>query len=358
MSQSSENFWRERPVFITGATGLLGGWMVKELVCRGAEVIALIRDGSPRSFIAQEGLLNRITIVRGSLEEYSQIRRALCEYSVDTVFHLAAQPLVGVAKLDPMATLDTNVRGTWHVLEAARNAGTRRIVVASSDKAYGPSDHLPYLETSPLQGQFPYDASKSCADLISRMYAATFNLPVTVVRCANLFGGGDLNFSRLLPDLIRSTLRGQRFVIRSDGKFIRDFLYVRDAVSGYLLLAEEMARNTSLAGEAFNFGLELRVSVLELVHKTLALMGRTDLQPVVENRISAEIREQYMDSAKARRVLGWLPRYTLEEGITETIAWYTLFEAGSAASEDQTETAAESMAAVCLASGRGDYPVH
>jgi CDP-glucose 4,6-dehydratase len=325
MTGTSKNFWQDRPVFVTGATGLLGGWLVQELVHQGADVIALVRDSVPRSLLEREGLLDRITTVRGSLEEFSQMHRALCEYSVDTVFHLAAQPLVGVAKLDPMATLESNIRGTWHVLEAARLSGARRIIVASSDKAYGPSDHLPYRETDPLCGRFPYDVSKSCADLIAGMYATTFSLPVAVVRCANLFGGGDLNFSRLIPDLIRSTLRGERFVIRSDGKFVRDFLYVQDAVSGYLLLAEQMAGLHSLAGEAFNFSLQLRLNVLEIVQATLHLIGRPDLQPVVENKASSEIREQYMDSEKARRVLGWSPRYSLEAGLRETIAWYASF---------------------------------
>lgn len=325
------NFWKNRPVFVTGATGLLGSWLVQSLCERGAEVIALVRDGSPRSMIARNGLLGRITIVRGSVEDLSVVRRALTEYSAATAFHLAAQPLVGVAKLNPVGTLEANVVGTWNVLEAARLAGTQQVIVASSDKAYGPSDHLPYLETDALQGRFPYDVSKSCADLICGMYAATYQMPVIVMRCANLFGGGDLNFSRLLPDLIRATLRGENFVIRSDGKFVRDFLYVKDAVAGYLRAAEALGEDKSLAGEAFNLSMEVRVTVLELVENVLRLMNRQDLRPIVQNAASSEIREQYLDSQKARKMLTWTPRFSMEKGLQETVDWYTDFFQSEAA---------------------------
>jgi CDP-glucose 4,6-dehydratase len=322
---SSNTFWKSRPVFVTGATGLLGGWLVKELTDLDADVIALVRDGSPRSMAAQTGLLDRITVVRGSVEDFDVIRRALSEYSVATVFHLAAQPLVGVAKLNPIGTLEANVAGTWNVLEAARQAGPCQVIMASSDKAYGASEQLPYQETHALRGRFPYDVSKSCADLICGMYAATYSLPVVVMRCANLFGGGDLNFSRLLPDLIRSTLRGEQFVIRSDGKFVRDFLYVKDAAAGYLCAAQRVERDHSLAGEAFNLSLELRLSVIDFVQTVLRTMGREDLRPIVQNAASSEIREQYLDSQKARRTLSWSPQYTLEEGLKETITWYKEF---------------------------------
>jgi CDP-glucose 4,6-dehydratase len=291
----------------------------------GAQVVALVRDGSPRSFLVREGLHQNIATVHGALEDFNLIRRALHEYSADTVFHLAAQTLVGVAKNDPLSTLEANVRGTWNILEACRQAQVAHVVVASSDKAYGVSESLPYLETHPLEGRYPYDCSKSCTDLISAMYAQTYGLPVGVARCANIFGGGDLNFSRMIPDLIRTALRGERFVIRSDGKFVRDFLYVRDAAGAYMCLAENLASNPSLYGEAFNFSLEIQRTVLEIVHEILAMMGRPDLEPVIENTARAEIRAQYMVCGKARRMLGWAPRYGFREGVEETIAWYRAY---------------------------------
>ena len=280
----------------------------------------------PESFLIGEGLADRIITVRGSLSDQAMLRRAISEYETGTVFHLAAQTLVGVAKRDPMSTLEANVRGTWNVLEACRQAQVKQVVVASSDKAYGSSSEpLPYLETHPLQGRYPYDCSKSCADLISTMYATTYGLPVGIARCANIFGGGDLNFSRIIPDVIRATLRGERFVIRSDGRFVRDFLYVQDAADAYLCLAENLSRDTTLAGEAFNFSLGMRTTVLELVQTVLELMGRPDLEPVIENTASSEIREQYMVCDKAKTMLGWFPQHSFEEGLRATIAWYSEF---------------------------------
>lgn len=300
----------------------MGGWLVQELKARGADLVLMIRDASPQCLLAREDTLKSVNRVYGSLADLSEILRVLSEYSVKTVFHLAAQPLVGVAKRNPVGTLEANVRGTWNVLEAARLAGVEEVIVASSDKAYGASENLPYRETHALQGRFPYDVSKSCADLISSMYAATFGIRVGITRCANLFGGGDLNFSRMLPDLICSTLRAERFVIRSDGKFVRDFLYVRDAVAAYLMLAERLSQSPELSGEAFNFGLDTGVQMLDLVYMVLKIMGRTDLEPIIQNAASAEIREQYLSSEKARRILGWKPQYSLEEGLRETINWY------------------------------------
>jgi CDP-glucose 4,6-dehydratase len=250
------------------------------------------------------------------------MRRAMAEHEIKTVFHLGAQTLVGVAKKDPVGTLESNVRGTWLLLEAARQTGIEQVVVASSDKAYGASEKLPYSEDYPLQGRYPYDVSKSCTDLITTMYATTFGLPATIVRCGNLFGGGDLNFSRLIPGVIQATLRNERFVIRSDGKYVRDFLYVEDAADAYLCLAEGMHRDPTFYGEAFNFGLELRPTMLEIVDMILKMMGRSDLEPIIQNTASAEIREQYLDATKARTRLSWSPRCGLEEGLRRTIAWY------------------------------------
>lgn len=318
-------FWQGRSVLVTGATGLLGSWLVPALVERGAEVVALIRDGNPRSILVRDGWLNRITTVRGSLTDEGLIRRTMAEYEVATVFHLGAQTLVGVAKKDPVGTLEANVRGTWMLLEAVRQCGVEQVLVASSDKAYGESDCLPYREDHPLQGSYPYDVSKSCADLITTMYGKTFKLPATVVRCGNLFGGGDLNFSRLIPGVIRATLHDERFLIRSDGKFIRDFLYVEDAADAYLCLAERMAQDDSLFGEAFNFGLELKLTMLDLAEKVLAMMNRTDLRPIIQNIATSEIREQYLDATKSRTRLAWSPLRGMDEGLQRTIDWYQQF---------------------------------
>lgn len=305
----------------------MGSWLVKALLSEGANVVALVRDQAPRSMLVREGLINRVAIVNGELESLPTLRRAMAEYQPHTVFHLAAQPLVQVAKLDPVGTLRANVAGTWNVLEACRLIGKSNVVVASSDKAYGDNPVFPYLETHPLQGRYPYDVSKSCADLITQMYAATYGINAAIARCGNLFGGGDLNFSRTIPGAIQATLAGERFVIRSDGKFIRDFLYVKDAARSYLTLGERLAAPESTAlpsisGQAFNFSLGLRLTVLDIVAKVLALMGRTDLEPVIQNNASAEIREQSLDASKARKLLGWEPKYNMEQALEETIAWY------------------------------------
>ena len=320
-----DEFWQSRSVFVTGATGLLGSWLVPALVERGASVVALVRDGTPHSLLVRDGWLDQIVTVRGDLREEGLLRRTLAEYSVQTIFHLGAQTLVGVAKVDPVGTLDANVRGTWMLLDAARQCGVSETIVASSDKAYGESPHLPYREDYPLQGRFPYEVSKSCADLITSMYARTYALPAAIVRCGNLFGGGDLNFSRLIPGVIEATLRNQNFKIRSDGMFVRDFLYVEDAAGAYLCLAEHLAKERTLIGESFNFGLGLRLTMLDLVEKILAMMHRSDLRPIVLNIVDSEIREQYLDPSKARARLGWTPRYGMEEGLRRTIEWYRQF---------------------------------
>ncbi|UCE59453.1 MAG: GDP-mannose 4,6-dehydratase [Phycisphaerales bacterium] len=322
---ADNKFWTGRSVLVTGATGFLGGWMVKELGARGAQITVLVRDDEPRSMLVREGRLGVVSAVHGTLADPALLRRTLCEYEIDTVLHLGAQTLVLVAKNDPVGTLEANVEGTWNLLEAARHSDVKQIVVASSDKAYGASTELPYRETHPLQGSYPYDVSKSCADLICGMYARTYDLPLCVTRCGNLFGGGDLNFSRTVPGVVLATMRGERFRIRSDGKFVRDFLYVKDAVEGYLLLAEKMSADRSLIGEAFNFSLEVRLTVLEVVEKVLKMMARTDLEPIIENVVSSEIREQYMTAQKARERLGWSPTYGMDGGLEETIKWYRDF---------------------------------
>ena len=323
MSETSVDFWHGRPVLVTGATGLLGSWLVPALHRRGADVTVLVRDALPRSLLVADGWLDKVNVVRGSLSDDSLLRRTFAEYGIQTVFHLGAQTLVGVAKVDPLGTLEANVRGTWLLLEAARQAKVPQVIVASSDKAYGDSTQLPYREDHPLQGRFPYDCSKSCADLISTMYAQTYGLGVAIARCGNLFGGGDLNFSRLIPGVIMATLRGQPFQIRSNGQFVRDFLYVEDAVQAYLELAQGLAADAGLAGQAFNFGLELRPTMLDLTHKVLAIMERSDLPPQVLNVASAEICEQTLDATKARAVLGWKARHGMDDGLRRTVDWYS-----------------------------------
>ena len=316
-------FWRNRNVFITGATGLLGSWMVEELLRRGARVVCLIRDWVPGSNLVHSGAMARVAIVRGELEDYSVLLRALNEYEIDTVFHLGAQTIVGTASRSPLSTFESNIRGTWNLLEACRVCPKliQRVIVASSDKAYGSHERLPYTEDTPLEGRFPYDVSKSCADLLSLSFFHTYGTPVAVTRCGNLFGGGDLNFNRLIPGTIRSALQDEAPIIRSDGEFIRDYFYVRDAVHAYLQLAERLP-DERLVGRAFNFGTETPVSVLELVRLILRLMGKENLVPQVRNEASHEIRKQYLDCARARRLLGWRPQYSLEDGLRETIAWY------------------------------------
>jgi CDP-glucose 4,6-dehydratase len=312
-------------VFVTGGTGLLGAALVRHLVAAGADVVCLVRDWVPQSELVASRTIDAVRVVRGDVREQDTLERALGEYEIRTVFHLAAQTIVGVANRNPVSTLDTNIRGTWAVLEASRRTPTvQQIVIASSDKAYGDQELLPYREDAPVRGRHPYDVSKSCADLLAQMYAKTYQLPVCVTRCGNFYGGGDLNWNRLVPGTIRSVIRGERPVIRSDGRFVRDYLYVEDGVRAYGLLAEQLAARPGLAGDVFNFSYEQRMTVLELVGKILNVMG-SDLRPDVRNEASNEIREQYLDSSKARTVLGWAPAFTLDESLRATVDWYREF---------------------------------
>jgi CDP-glucose 4,6-dehydratase len=315
-------FWRDHRVLVTGCTGLLGAWVVRGLLDRGAHVVGLIRDRPRGSELHRSGLEPRIDVVHGSVEDYFLLERTLAEYEIQTVFHLAAQTIVGVANRSPLSTFESNVKGTWCVLEAARRCGYRpRVLVASSDKAYGDQLQLPYTEDAPLLGRHPYDASKSCADILALTYHQTYDLPVCVTRCGNFYGGGDLNWNRIVPGTIRAALRGQRPVIRSDGTFIRDYFYVKDGAAAYLHLAECMARQPEVVGQAFNFSNEIQVTVLQLVSQILRLM-HSSLEPEVRGEASNEIKHQYLSAAKARQMLGWSPRYTLDVALQETIAWY------------------------------------
>jgi CDP-glucose 4,6-dehydratase len=290
--------------------------------------VCLIRDWVPDSEFARAGRTNQTTVVRGDVGDGALIERTLGEYEIDTVLHLAAQTIVGVANRNPASTWQTNVAGTWAVLEAARRSPTvKQIVVASSDKAYGESAQLPYVETAPLLGRHPYDASKACADIVAQSYAASFGTPVAITRCGNFFGGGDLNWNRLVPGTIRSVIRGEPPVIRSDGKFVRDYIDVRDGMSAVLILAERLASQPELCGEAFNFSNESRLTVRQIVDTILRLMG-SRLVPRVLDVANNEIRHQYLSAEKARSVLGWSPRYSLEQGLADAIAWYRAYFEG------------------------------
>lgn len=317
--------WLDRPTFVTGATGLLGPWLVKRLTQAGADVVCLIRDWIPDCELVRARLIEKVKVVRGDLCDQSLLERILGEYEIDTVFHLAAQTIVGIANNNPVSTFETNIRGTWALLEACRRSPTvRRILIASSDKAYGDQDELPYNEDTALEGRHPYDVSKSCADLIAKSYAVTFGLPVVVTRCGNFYGGGDLNWNRIVPGTIRSVLRNERPIIRSDGTFLRDYVYVEDGAAAYMLSAERMAQKPELHGEAFNFSNESPVSVLNLVEQIQNLMGSA-LEPVIQDRAKNEIRHQYLSATKAREQLGWKPLFTLDEGLRRTIDWYRTF---------------------------------
>jgi len=318
-------FWLDRPTFLTGATGLVGGWLVRRLVNAGADVTCLVRDWVPQCELVSTKLIERVKIVRGDLGDQALLERSLCEYEIDTVIHLAAQTIVTIANRNPVSTFSTNVAGTWKLLEACRRSPTvKQIVVASSDKAYGDHGATPYVEEMPLQGHHPYDLSKSCADLIAQSYAQTYGLPVAITRCGNFYGGGDLNWNRIVPGTIRSIHRRQPPVIRSDGQSVRDYFYVEDGAAAYMLLAERLADHADFRGHAFNFSNEHHLTVLELVQSISARMG-SSLVPQVLNEASHEIRHQRLSAAKARRLLDWHPLFTLEEGLLNTIEWYRLF---------------------------------
>jgi CDP-glucose 4,6-dehydratase len=315
-------FWVDRPVFVTGATGLVGGWLVPRLVQAGADVVCLVRDWVPHSQLLRSDLHDQVTIVRGDVRDQAVLERALGEFEIDTVIHLAAQAIVQIANRNPISTFESNIGGTWSLLEACRRSPlVRQIVLASSDKAYGDCETLPYDESTPLLGRHPYDVSKSCADLIAQSYALNYGLPVAITRCGNFYGGGDLNWNRLVPGTIRSVLRDQRPIIRSDGTYVRDYFYVEDGAAAYMLLAERMAADRSMAGEAFNFSNEMQIPVLGLVERILRTMG-SSLTPDVRNEARNEIRHQYLSATKARTRLNWAPSFTLDEGLAHTIDWY------------------------------------
>lgn len=307
---------------MTGATGLVGSWLVRRLVEAGADVVCLVRDWVPQSELVTSRLIEKVRVVRADIRDEAELERIVGEYEVDTVFHLAAQTIVGIANRNPLSTFEANIAGTWRLLEACRRSPkVKQIVCASSDKAYGACETLPYDESVPLRGEHPYDVSKSCSDLITRSYAITYGLPVVTTRCGNFFGGGDLNWNRIVPGTIRSVLRGEQPVIRSDGKFVRDYFYVEDGAAAYMLLAEALSKNPNLRGEAFNFSNELQIAVTELVAKILKRMG-SSLEPVIRNEANNEIRQQYLSAARAKKELGWAALYSLDDALDRTITWY------------------------------------
>jgi len=317
------DFWRDRPVLVTGATGLVGGWLVKSLLQAQADVVCLVRDWTPNAEIVRSGDLDRVNVVRGDICDQDCLERVLGEFEIATVMHLAAQTIVGIANRNPVSTFEANIGGTWKLMEACRRSPkVKQIVVASSDKAYGDAKVLPYTEETPLAGMHPYDVSKSCGDLIAQTYANTYDLPVCVTRCGNFYGGGDLNWNRIIPGTIRSVIRGDSPVIRSDGSYVRDYFYVEDGAAAYMHLAEQMASRPELNGEAFNLSTEIQVSVLELVEAILRQM-KTPVEPVVLGEASNEIQHQYLDASKAKEMLQWKPAFTLDQGLARTIQWYT-----------------------------------
>ena len=326
MTGDRRSIWRDRNVLVTGCTGLLGSWLTGRLVDLGANEVGLVRDRVPDAWLESSGLASRIVTVRGAIEDRDLIERVLNEYEIQTVFHLAAQTIVGTANRNPISTFEANILGTWNVLEASRRVSTvQQIIVASSDKAYGYHPDLPYREDYPLKGEHPYDVSKSCADLISLAYAKSFNTAVVVTRFGNFYGGGDLNFSRIVPGTVRSVLRDERPVIRSDGSMTRDYVYIEDAAEAYLLLAERLAENPKLSGSAFNFSCEQPLSVRDLTSHILRVMGRSDLTPIILDQASNEIPHQHLDARLARETLGWQSQFSLDEGLQRTIAWYREF---------------------------------
>jgi CDP-glucose 4,6-dehydratase len=319
-------FWLGKCVFVTGATGMVGSWLVKDLLAQGAHVVALVRDADPQSQLFRSRLIKKVTVINGSLEDLWTLERALNEHEVDTVFHLGAQTIVETARRFPFQTFEANVRGTYNLLEACRlhQSFVKRVVVASSDKAYGDQPNLPYTEETTLQGRYPYDVSKSCSDLITQSYFYTYTLPVAVARCGNIYGGGDLNWSRVVPGTIRSILKGERPIIRSNGKFVRDYIYVEDVSQAYLRLAEHLV-DGAVQGQGFNFSIGKPMTVLEIVGVIQKLMHAEHLEPIIKNTAKAEILSQYLSSEKAERLLKWKPSCGLEKGLEETISWYREF---------------------------------
>jgi CDP-glucose 4,6-dehydratase len=323
------SFWNNKSVLVTGATGLVGSWLVRDLLEKGARVTALVLDNDPSSQLIRSGDYNLISIVNGDLRNYKDVSRAIFNNECTDIFHLGAQTIVGTALQDPISTFESNVQGTWNVLEAARqsNGAVRSVVVASSDKAYGSSEELPYLESFPLHGDGPYDVSKSCTDLIAQSYGSTYGIPATIARCGNIYGGGDLNWSRIVPGTIRDLLNNKRPVLRSDGTFVRDYVHVDDVVSAYLTLAE-VSQSKSINGEAFNFSRDEPLSVLDLYREISMTVAGKYIEPEIKNTAISEIKDQHLNSSKAHSILGWKSSVDLQNGLEKTFNWYKTYLVG------------------------------
>lgn len=316
--------WKNKKVFITGATGLLGSWLTESLVAKGATVTVLIRDWVPDSQLIITKMFEKVNVVRGDLVDLEVVERILNEYEIDTIFHLGAQTIVQTATRSPLSSFESNIKGTWTLLEACRHVGTmQRIIVASTDKAYGTQKVLPYTEQMPLLAEHPYDVSKACADMIAHAYYATYGLPIAITRCGNIYGGGDLNFNRIVPGTIQSLIANERPIIRSDGKYVRDYIYIKDVIAAYMVLAENLHR-IDVQGQAFNFSTNNRLNVLQVVEHIKKIMQK-DIEADIQNTAKAEIPAQYLSSEKAENVLGWKAKYGIEEGLQETIEWYKNF---------------------------------
>jgi len=313
--------WENMNVMVTGADGFIGSHVAKALAEKGAEVTTIVRDVRKRNNTDVLGIKDKISIVHGDIIDFKDCERAINEYDIEFCFHIAAQAIVGPANRSPLSTFESNIKGTWNVLEACRISKTiKGMVIASSDKAYGQQKKLPYTEESPLSGYFPYDASKSCAEIIARSYFMTYNLPLAITRNANTYGPADMNLSRIIPDVITRLIKGKQPVIRSDGNPERDYMYIKDAVNAYLTLAENLHRK-DVVGQAFNFGTGKPISVLNLYKKIIRIMGK-NVEPKILGQAKNEIDRQYLDSAKAKKILGWETNYTIDEGLKETIDWY------------------------------------
>jgi CDP-glucose 4,6-dehydratase len=320
------SFWQHKNIFITGCSSFIGSWLSELLLYEGAHIVGLLRDIVPKTSLFRSKLNEKITIIEGTVDDCLLLERALNEYEIDTVFHLAAQTIVGAGHRNPLPTFETNIRGTWNVLEACRRNRSlvKRIIVASSVNAYGVQDTLPYTETSPLRGTYPYDVSKTCTDLIAYSYFNTYNLPVVITRCGNIYGGGDINFNRLIPGTIKSVFYHEPIIIRSSGAVKRDYCYVKDIVHAYLTLAENLEK-LHLAGEAFNFSSGSQVSVLDVINKILEIMDQKDFPIKILNEAKGEMKDQYLSIEKAKKVLNWSPQYSLQDGLRETVEWYKDF---------------------------------
>jgi len=314
--------WKKENIFITGGDGFIGAWLAKAFTERGANVIILVRNLEKEFTYKVFNLEDKTTQVQGDLADTQLLERVLRDYSISSCFHLAAQSIVGIADQSPVPTFESNIRGTWNLLEACRNMNTlKRIIVASTDKAYGQQKKLPYTEKSPLLGLYPYHASKACEDIIAQSYSFSYRLPIVITRNANTYGPGDLNFSRIVPDAIRCVLQGKEFVTRSDGTPERDYMYVEDAVDAYITVAEQIDKK-GVKGEAFNFGTGKAVSVTYLFKKIAQLCGKPDLEPKILGTAKNELDRQYLATDKARQLLGWKQSYSLEQGLRRTIEWY------------------------------------